>query len=59
MFSTRGLAATVVRAERTPDGWRVTVTEAGHRTFSTDVADGPPATVRATLTRWCSTNAQE
>jgi len=52
VLNAQGLHVSVVRAERAPDGWRVTVTDLGGRILSTEIIDGPPATIRTTLTRW-------
>jgi hypothetical protein len=59
LLSAQGLLVSAMRTEGTPDGWRVTVIDAEDRVFSTDIADGPPAAVRVTLTRWLSTHAHE
>ena len=52
VLNTQGLHVSAARAERTPDGWRVTVTNAAGRILSTDVAAGRPAVVRASLAHW-------
>jgi hypothetical protein len=55
LLSAQGVRVSAVRAQCTPDGWRVTVTDAGARILSTDIVAGPPAAVRATLARWILT----
>jgi len=52
VLHSQGLRVSTVRAERTPDGWLVTVTDVTGRIPSTHVADGLPAVIRAALTRW-------
>jgi hypothetical protein len=52
VLSTQGLHDSLLNVERTPDGWRVTLRDAADRMLSTDLADGPPAAIRAALTQW-------
>ena len=52
VLSASGLPVTVQRVEQTPQGWLVTVKDRGDRLISTELPDGPPALIRASLTRW-------
>jgi hypothetical protein len=55
VLSTQGLRVSMLRAEPTPEGWRVVLRDAAGRIVSTDVPDGPPAVIRAALTHWVET----
>jgi hypothetical protein len=43
VLTAHGVHVSAVRADRTPDGWRVTVTDVGGRILSTEIATGSPA----------------
>jgi hypothetical protein len=52
VLGTLGVPASMLRAERTPGGWRVTMTDAAGRVMSTDVREGTPTVLRAALRHW-------
>jgi hypothetical protein len=41
-----------VRIERTPVGWRVTMSDGGRHLLTTELVDGSSEDVRAALTSW-------
>jgi len=51
VLSAQGLRVSMLRVERTPDGWRVTLADVADR-ITTDLPDGPPAVIRVALTHW-------
>ena len=55
VLAAHGWRVSASRVERLSTAWRVVVTDTANRTLSTNLSDGPPAAVRAALTRWAST----
>jgi hypothetical protein len=43
VLTAHAVHVSAVRAQRLPDGWRVTVTDVGGRILSMDIATGSPA----------------
>jgi hypothetical protein len=52
VLSANGLRVSMLAVERTPNGWRVALTDTVGLLLATDLPDGPPAIIRAALTRW-------
>ena len=55
VLAAHGVHVLAVGAHRTPDAWRVTMTDVGRRILSTEIAAGSPAVIRASLARWLLT----
>jgi hypothetical protein len=52
VLTAHGLRTSIVQIDRTAAGWRVEVKDLTDRILYAEVPDGPPAAIRAVLTRW-------
>ena len=52
VLGAHGLRASIVQIDRTAVGWRIEVRDLADRILYADVPHGPPAAIRAVLTRW-------
>ena len=52
ILSQHALDASVLAVELVDSTWRITVTDAGGRIVTTEIAAGKPAEIRAALARW-------
>jgi hypothetical protein len=55
VLDANGLRVSMLAVERTPDGWRVALADAVGLLLATELPEGPPAVIRAALTRWVET----